>query len=265
MIIIGERLNSSRKSIFEAFKKRDANFILNEAKKQEQAGAHYLDINAAALLEEEIEILSWAIPLIQNKIKIPLCIDTPNLKAMEKALEIHKGKAILNSITGEKEKIKNYIPLIKKFKPRIVALCLNENGLPSSPDKELEIAKRIINELKTNGVSEEDIFIDPLVRPIGTDSNAGLLFLQSLEKIKKEFPKIKTIAGISNISFGLPNRKLLNKIFFIIAYYIGLDAAIIDPLDTELIDSLFSIQAILGKDKYCSDYLKHIRSKKFSS
>ena len=112
MIIIGERLNSSRKSVFEAFKKRNVHFLLEEAKKQKEAGAHFLDINAAALLEEEIDILKWAIPIIQEEINIPLCIDTPNPEAMEKALEIHKGTAILNSITGEEEKIKKYLPLI---------------------------------------------------------------------------------------------------------------------------------------------------------
>ncbi len=265
MIIIGERLNSSRKSVFEAFKKRNVHFLLEEAKKQKEAGAHYLDINAAALLEEEIDILQWAIPIIQEEINIPLCIDTPNPEAMEKALEIHKGTAILNSITGEKGKIEKYLPLIRKFKPKIIALCLDENGLPSSPQEEINITKKIINELKINGVSEEDIFIDPLVRPIGTDSKAGLLFLKSLEGIKKEFPQIKTIAGISNVSFGLPNRKLLNRTLFIIAKYLGLDAAIIDPLDNELIDFLFSTEAILGKDNYCVNYLKHFRRKRDSS
>lgn len=262
MIIIGERLNSSRKPVFEAFKKRDVNFLLEEALKQKEAGAHYLDLNAAAFLEEEIDILQWAIPIIQDKVNIPICIDTPNAEAMEKALEVHKGTAILNSITGEKGKIEKYLPLIKKFRPKIIALCLDENGLPSSPQKEIDVVKKIINELKTNGISEKEVFIDPLVRPIGTDSNAGLLFLKSLEGIKNEFPEIKTIAGISNISFGLPNRKLLNRAFFIIASYIGLDAAIIDPLDEELMDFLFSTQAILGKDNYCSNYLKHFRKKK---
>jgi len=261
MIIIGERLNSSRKSVFEAFKKRNVHFLLEEAKKQKEAGAHYLDINAAALLEEEIDILQWAIPIIQEEINIPLCIDTPNPEAMEKALKAHRGTAILNSITGEKEKIEKYLPLIRKFKPKIIALCLDENGLPISPPEE----KKIISELKVNGVSEEDIFIDPLVRPIGTDSKAGLLFLKSLEGIKKEFPQIKTIAGISNVSFGLPNRKLLNRTLFIIAKYLGLDAAIVDPLDNELIDFLFSTEAILGKDNYCVNYLKHFRSKRDSS
>lgn len=265
MIIIGERLNSSRKLVFNALKSRDSSFILHEALKQKDAGAHYLDLNTAALLEDEIDALLWAIPLIQNEINISLCLDTPNIKAMEKALETHQGKAILNSITGEKDKIRDYLPLIKKFKPKVIALCLDENGLPSSPEKELEIAKRILNEVLSNDIPEEDIFIDPLVRPIGVDSNAGLLFLQSLEKIKQSFPNIKTIAGISNVSFGMPNRKILNRTLFIIANYLGLDAAILDPLDSELMDFLFSIQAISGKDKHCSAYLKYIRNKKITS
>ncbi|MFQ6082396.1 MAG: dihydropteroate synthase [Candidatus Aminicenantia bacterium] len=262
MIIIGERLNSSRKAVLSALKEKNEQFILNEALNQKKAGAHYLDLNTAALLDKEIESLRWAIPLIQKEINIPLCLDTPNPEVIAEALKIHSGQPILNSITGEKEKIKALMPLIKEYQPKVIALCLDDRGLPTQPEAELEIAQKLVEELTNDALAEEDLFIDPLVRPIGTNFQAALLFLKSLEKIKQTFPKINTIAGISNVSFGLPYRKLLNRTFLTIALSHGLDAAILDPLDNEVMASILSSQAILGKDINCSEYIKAVREKK---
>lgn len=261
MIIIGERLNSSRHPVFKAFDQRNERYILDDAKKQKKAGANYIDLNTAALLDKEIQALQWAIPLLQKELSIPISIDTPSHEAMRKGLSLHKGKALLNSLTGEKERIKSFLPLIKEYKPRIIVLCLDDKGIPKTSDKELTIAQRMVELLVNEGVGLGDIFVDPLVRPIGVAPNAANLFLESLEKIKKNLPKIKTIAGISNVSFGLPQRKLLNRTFLILALSKGLDAAILDPLDREIISAIHSAQAFLGKDPFLKKYLNFIRSK----
>jgi len=261
MILIGERLNSSRKSVLEAFQNRDEGFLLDEAKKQEQAGASYIDINAATLLDGEIETLRWAIPLLQREVHIPLSLDTPNPEAIEEALKTHRGRPLLNSLTGEPKCIKVLIPLIRNFKPRVIALCLDENGPPENAGQALFLAEKMVSLLTKEGISSQDIFIDPLVRPIGVNGNAASLFLESLEKIKESFPEIKTIAGLSNVSFGLPQRKLLNRTFLVIALQNGLDAAICDPLDGELQAALAAAQALMGKDPSLKKYLRFIREK----
>jgi len=265
MIIVGERLNSSRKSVIEAMQKRDEKFLLEEAQKQEEAGANFIDLNTASLLEKEVETLTWAIPFLQKELNIPLSIDTPNPEAMREGLKVHKGKALLNSLTYESKRIESLIPLIKEFKPYVIALCLDEKGLPQASEEELSIASKMVNLLEKEGIDREDIFIDPLVRPIAVDQGSGLIFLESLRKIKDNFPEVKTIAGLSNISFGLPNRRLINRTFLVLALQHGLDAAILDPLDKTLLPSLHTAQALLGQDPSLKNYLQEIRKKKLAS
>jgi 5-methyltetrahydrofolate--homocysteine methyltransferase len=199
MIIVGERLNSSRRSILEALNRMDKKYVVDQAKRQENAGASYIDLNTAALLDEEVQTLKWTIPLLQKKLRIPLSIDTPNPEAMEAGLKIHKGQALLNSLSGEANRIKTFLPFIKEYRPRIIVLCLDDEGLPETSDKELSIARKMVNLLDKEGVDHKDIFIDPLVRPIGVDQKAGELFLEALEKVKKNLPSVNTIAGVSNV------------------------------------------------------------------
>jgi cobalamin-dependent methionine synthase I len=260
MIIVGERLNSSRRSVLEALNRKDIKYLIDQAKKQEKVGANYIDLNTAALLDKEVQALRWAIPLLQEELNIPLSVDTPNPEAMEAGLKIHKGQALLNSISGEAKRIKAFLPLIKEYKPRLIVLCLDDEGLPETSDKELSIARKMVNLLDKEGVNHKDIFIDPLVRPIGVDQKAGELFLETLERIKRNLPSVNTIAGVSNVSFGLPRRKLLNRVFLVLAVQKGLDAAILDPLDKEILAATYSSEALLGKDPSLKDYLTFIRS-----
>ena len=262
MIIVGERLNSSRRSVLEALNRKDKIYLVDQAKRQENAGASYIDLNTAALLDKEVQTLKWSIPLLQKELRIPLSIDTPNPEAMEAGLKIHKGQALLNSLSGEANRIKAFLPFIKEYKPRIIVLCLDDEGLPETSDKELSIARKMVDLLDKEGVDHKDIFIDPLVRPIGVDQKAGELFLEALEKVKKNLPSVSTIAGVSNVSFGLPRRKSLNRAFLILALQKGLDAAILDPLDRENLAALRSAEALLGKDPSLKDYLAFIRSSK---
>jgi 5-methyltetrahydrofolate--homocysteine methyltransferase len=261
MIVFGERLNSSRSRVHKALVQKDKSFLIGEALQQQRAGAHYIDLNTATLLDKEIPTLQWIIPLLQEKITIPLSLDTPNPEAMEVGLSLHQGRAVMNSLTGETERIEAYLPLIKKYKPRIIVLCLDSEGLPKTAKKELSIARNMVSLLRQERVSPEDIFVDPLVQPIGVNQMAGQLFLDSLEKITKNLPEVKTIAGISNVSFGLPQRSLMNRTFLIMALQRGLDAAIIDPLDKKLIFSIHSALALLGKDPLLKGYLSFVRKR----
>jgi len=261
MIIIGERLNSSRKSVLDALQCRDREFVCGQARKQEQEGAAYIDINAAALMDGEAEGLCWAIPLLQRDLNIPLSIDTPNPRAMEAALKIHRGRALLNSVTGEKSSLDALLPIIREFKPQVIALCLEETGPPANAGIAVDRAKKLTDVLTGAGLKPEDIFFDPLARPIGVDPESGALFLDSVEKIKREMPHVKTIAGLSNVSFGMPGRRLLNRTFLALAMARGLDAAICDPLDAELQATIHAAAALLGQDPSLKSYLRYSRAK----
>lgn len=261
MIIIGERLNSSRLPVREALEKRDLSFLLEEALRQKMAGADFLDLNAAALADQEIDLLKWAIPLIQEKTDLPLAIDSPHPEALEAGLGLHRGRAVLNSLTLEKTKWPKLIPLIKKYKPLIIALCLGESGLPQTPQQALDFALKMADCLEKEGISPADVFLDPLVRPIGVDYRAGLLFIQSLRLIRDKLPDYRTVAGISNVSFGLPRRSLLNRTLLAMAVEAGLEAALIDPCDHEVMASLRAAEALAGKDPHLKGYLRFIRQK----
>jgi len=261
MIIIGERLNSSRSAVLEALQCRDEEFVREQARKQEQAGAAYIDLNAAALMDGEVDGLCWAIPLLQRELSVPLAIDTPNPKAMAAALKIHKGRALLNSLTGAQSSLDALLPIIREFKPRVIALCLEESGPPTGASIAVGRAEKLMEALARAGVEPEDAFIDPLVRPAGVEAGAGALFLESVEKIKRCLPRVNTIAGLSNVSFGLPQRRLLNRTFLSLAMARGLDAAICDPLDAELQAVIAAARALLGQDPELGDYLRFSRAR----
>lgn len=264
MIIIGERLNSSRASVHDALAGRDETYLIEQARLQERAGASYIDFNASAMLDKELETLRWAIPLLQANVSIPLALDTPDPTAMEAALKLHRGRPLLNSLSGEKAKIESLLPLIKDFKPRVIILCLDDQGLPAEARRALSVAQVMVELLSRQGLGEEDIFIDPLVRPLGVDSGAASLFLESLGIIKKTLSGVKTVAGLSNVSFGLPERRLLNRTFLVLAMEAGLDAAICDPLDKELRAALAAASALLGRDPFLKDFLRFFRGSKES-
>jgi cobalamin-dependent methionine synthase I len=264
MIIIGERLNSSRSAVHDALAGRDETYLVEQARLQERAGASYIDLNTSALLDKELETLRWAIPLLQGNVSIPLALDTPDPQVMEMALKLHRGRPLLNSLTGENAKIESLLPLIKDFKPQVIILCLDDNGLPAEAHQALSVAQRMAELLSRQGLDEEDIFVDPLVRPLGADSGAASLFLESLKIIKKTLSGVKTVAGLSNVSFGLPERGLLNRTLLVLAMEAGLDAAICDPLDKELRAALAAASAVLGRDPFLKDFLRFFRGSKES-
>lgn len=256
MIIVGELINGSREAIAKAVAQRDAKAILDVAQKQVEAGAHLLDINAGTDPDREVEDLLWLVEVVLEELDVPLCIDSPNFQAIEVGLKKARERAaMINSITGETKRLEAFLPLIEACQSQIITLCMDDSGIPETPGGRLEIAVSLVEKLTAHGVQASRIFFDPIIRPVSTDSQAGQIARDTLRLIKKELPGVNTICGLSNISFGLPHRQLLNRNYLTILLAEGLDAAILDPTDGSLMANLSATQALLGKDTHCLNYI----------
>ena len=265
MEIVGEKINTSRKGLERAVRERDAAFIQDLARIQAEAGATYLDVNSGLALypEEEAEDFKWLVPLIQEAVDLPLCIDSARTPAIEAALKLHRGSAMINSVTGDPEKMEAILPLAGQYRCKVIALTSNKQaGIPKTSAERLKIAEAIAKESQKYGVALEDIYFDPLVFSVGTDQGSGLLFLETLREIKRCLGDAKTISGLSNISFGLPKRRLLNQAFLVLALGAGMDAAIMDPTDKAIVALVQATEAVMGRDPYCVGYLKAFRAGK---
>ncbi|MCP4072518.1 MAG: dihydropteroate synthase [Hyphomicrobiales bacterium] len=261
MIIVGERINSTRKTITRAMQEHDSEFILNEAQRQWDAGATYLDVNTAMMRSEESQTMTWVVELIQAEIPEALiAIDSANPAAIEAGFKVHKGRALLNSINMEKDRIKSVVPLIREFRPRVVALTIDDSGVTQEEEKRFELGVRLIELLMDNDVERDDIFIDPLIFPVSAELQAGNVSLNIMGRLKEAYSDVHMICGLSNISFGLPERKLINQVYMVMAMGRGLDGAIIDPLDRRLMANITTARTLLGQDKACRGFLKTYRS-----
>ncbi|HOJ12075.1 MAG TPA: methyltetrahydrofolate cobalamin methyltransferase [Clostridiales bacterium] len=260
MIIIGEKINSTLKAVRPAIENYDIGFIQELAKKQFEAGANFIDVNAGMFHDDEPKRLKWLVETVQEVIGTPFAIDSPNPEAIEEALKVNKnGKPIINSITDEKERYEAILPLILEYNTGVIALCMDDSGMPETVDDRLEVAVRIIGKLTDKGVKPQDIYIDPMIRPIGTGSHYGVVALETIRQVKDKYSDVHIACGLSNISFGLPGRKVLNQAFLIAAMTVGMDGAILDPLDKKLMTYLYATQALLGQDEFCMDYLSKYR------
>lgn len=265
MVIVGERINTSRKSIDPAVRNRDIAFIQQTAKDQAEAGANYIDVNAGTLLSEEPAALEWLVKTVQNAVSLPLCIDSPNAKATEVALSVHQGKALINSISGEKNRFTAMLPLVQKYHTSVIALCMDDEGLQETPEKQLMKASELQKRLLDAGIPEQDIYFDPLVRPISATPESGRLVLETIRLFKSEFSKSHIICGLSNVSYGLPQRKLLNTSFLLMCLAAGLDAAILDPLDKRLMSLLAASKVLLNQDEFAGEYIALARDGKLEA
>lgn len=260
MIIIGEKINSSLKAIRPAMENYDAAAVQDLARRQYEAGAAYIDVNAGMFLEDEPERVEWLVNTVQEAVEAPLAIDSPNPLALESGLKANKnGKPIINSITGERERFNSIMPLVTKYDTAIIALCMDDNGMPETTDERVAIAERLIKNMTGEGVKLEDIYIDPMVRPIGTGSHYGKVAIETIRKVKTAFPGVHIACGLSNVSFGIPARKLINQAFLIAAMAAGMDGAIMDPLDKKLMSFVYATEALMGLDEYCINYLARFR------
>ncbi|CEO88185.1 methyltetrahydrofolate cobalamin methyltransferase [Syntrophaceticus schinkii] len=263
MLVVGELINASRKDIAAAIEAQNKEEIKKVASDQVQAGADFVDVNAGVFVGQEADYLQWLVETVQDAVDTPCCIDSPDPVAIEKALAVHKGTAMINSISLEKERYEALLPLVTGTDLKIVALCMSDEGMPETCDERVKIADKLINSLIQKNVSIGSIYVDPLVQPISTNSTFGLEFLNAIQKIMTSFPGVHTICGLSNISYGLPLRKHINQNFAVMAIAKGLDGLIINPLDKRMMANIIAAETMAGRDNYCMNYLKAYRNKKF--
>ncbi len=260
MIIIGELINASRKAIGAAIEAQDTDAIQQVAKDQSEAGADFIDVNAGIFVGKEPQYLKWLVQTVQEVTDTPCAIDSPDPAAIEAALNVHKGIPMINSISLEKERYDNLMPIVAGTDMKVIALCMSDEGMPQTVDDRLKIAEKLVNGLVQNNVSIENIFVDPLVQPLSVNDLFGLEFLNAIELIMKRFEGVHTACGLSNISYGLPARKFMNQTFMAMAIARGLDGAIVNPLDKKMMASIIAAEALVGKDNFCMDYLKAYRA-----
>ncbi len=261
LLLVGELINTSRGIIRQAVEARNGVVIQNVARAQAQAGAHYIDVNCGNLGKNEEDAMLWLIAQVQEAVDLPLCIDSPNHKALEAGLAALKTSfpPMINSITLEQKRFSSVLPLALKYKAKIVGLCIDDAGIPKILAKKLEVAKKLIDELVSAGIKHSDIYIDPLINPISIDDQSALQALYFNRQLKEKISQVNVICGLSNISYGLPCRTVLNRCFMVQAMTAGMDAFILDPTDRELMGLFFASMALLGRDRYCSQYLKAYR------
>lgn len=258
MLIIGERINATRKTMGEAIRKLDKKFIQDEAVKQVNAGADYIDINCGTDPAGEVESIEWLVKIVEEVVSVPLVIDSSNPVAVKKGLDVCTRKVLINSINYQTAD--TILPLVKQYGSQIVALTLDEGThMPDSAEERLSIAKKIMEKITKYDIAAENVYFDPLVRPISTEPNQAKEFLESIKLIKSTLGA-KTVCGLSNISFGLPNRKLINSTFLAMALVYGLDAAIIDPTDKIMISTIKAGHTLLCQDDFCADYIAAYRN-----
>lgn len=255
-VLIGERINPTGKKRFkQALRENDLNYILNEGISQKEKGVHILDVNVGLPEIDEPEMLKNTVSELQAVIDLPLQIDTSDFTAMEKALRVYNGKPLINSVNGKKESMEAIFPLAKKYGGVIIALTLDENGIPSSSDGRVEIAKKILKTAEKYGINKKDIIFDTLAMTVSTDKNSALVTLESLKRIEEELGCCTSL-GVSNVSFGLPERDIINSIFFALALQNGLSAAIINPFSLEIMKTYKAFCALHGFDDNCEKFIE---------
>ncbi len=256
MILVGEMINTSRRNIAEAVEKRDAEFIGKVARDQAETGAHYIDVNAGTYVDEEVDCLCWLVETVQSEVNLPLCLDSPNPKALSEAIKRHKGEPMINSISLEKDRFHSLLSVVTSRPCKVVALCMAQTSMPRTVEERVSVGSELINKLTDEGIPLGNIYVDPLVQPVSVDTAMGIAALGAIHKIMNDFPGVNTICGLSNVSFGLPERHLINRNFLALCMAYGLSAAILDPTDRKLMATLLAVEMILGRDEYCENFIK---------
>jgi 5-methyltetrahydrofolate corrinoid/iron sulfur protein methyltransferase len=259
MIIIGEKINGTRKAVALAIRERNADFIGNLAKSQVEGGSAFLDVNAGTAPERESEDMSWLVTTIQEVCDAPLCLDSANPKALRAGLDLVTHSPIINSVSGERLRIEGVLPLALEYKTSLILLALDDTGIPNTADGRMKIVDRLVDISMAGGLPEDKLYIDPLVTAISTGTDSALITFETIRKIRLAYPHAHITSGLSNISFGMPLRPLINRTFMAMAVQAGLDSAIADPNDRGLIETMMAAEMLVGKDKYCQNFNRAFR------
>ena len=258
-VMIGERINpTGRKLLSEEMSKGDFSRVEQDTLAQVAAGAQMLDVNAGIPLADEPKILADTIKLVQSLTDVPLSIDSSIVAALQAGLEVYQGKALLNSVTGEEERLEEVLPLVKKYGCAVVAISNDETGISEDPDVRFAVAKKIVDRAKDYGIPSSDIVVDPLVMPIGALNSAGMQVIKLVRRLQEEL-KVNTTCGASNVSFGLPNRNGINAAFLTMAIASGLTSAITNPLHESVMQSVLGADVMMGNDPNCVRWIKRYR------
>ncbi len=260
-ILIGERINPTGKpKLKAALREGDIGYLLLEASREEEAGAHILDVNVGLPDINEAEVMEKAVKELQSVTALPLQLDSADPKTLERAMRIYNGKPLVNSVNGEKEKMDAIFPLVKKYGGTVVALTMDENGIPDTADGRAEIALKIASEAEKYGIKKKDIIVDPLVLAVSADKDSALVTLGAVKRITEL--GFRTVLGVSNISFGLPEREKINSSFFALALENGLSCAIMNPFSASMLDTYHAFRVLHGLDNGCVDYISYADSTK---
>ena len=258
-VMIGERINpTGRKLLAAEMAAGDYTRVISDALAQVEAGAQMLDVNAGIPLADEPAILAEAIKRVQEVTDVPLSIDSSIVAALESGLAVYKGKALVNSVTGEEERLEAVLPLVKKYGAAVVAISNDETGISEDPDVRFEVAKKIVQRAADYGIPKEDIVVDPLVMPVGALNDAGAKLIHLLRRLREEL-KVNTTCGASNFSFGLPNRRGLAAAFMPMAIGAGMTSAIMNPLHAEDIQAILGADVMMGHDPNCAAWIRKYR------
>jgi len=254
MIVIGEKINGSIPSAGKAIAARDEAWIRNLAKIQSEANADYIDC-CASVDEGELETMKWLIDLIQDECDTPICIDSPNPQVCVDAIPFCKKVGLINSVSLEGNKIDIVFPVIKDTKWGCVALLCDDKGIPKTAERRIEIFKEILKKAEEYGIAPDRLYIDPLVETLGTNTASLNTFVEVCKAIKEICEDVHITSGLSNISFGLPVRKMINQAFMVLAMNAGMDSAIVDPTNRDMMGTIYATDALLDNDFYCMEYI----------
>jgi 5-methyltetrahydrofolate--homocysteine methyltransferase len=260
MLIIGERINTSRKAVNEAVEKRDAVFVAADVQRQVKAGADYIDVNAGSRIASEIEDMKWLVEIIEAAVDVPLTLDSPDPKVLQAIVPKVKKRPMINSTTAESNRFEAMKAVLQERECDIVALCMDDRGIPKTVEEALRNASFLVQNLTQLGIPLERIHLDPLIQPIGVNKDNGILAVETIRSLHREFPGVRTICGLSNVSFGLPNRFLVNRLFMVLCTGAGLTGAIVDPLDQKMMTHILVAETLMGQDDFCLQYLKANRA-----
>lgn len=264
MLTIGERINTVRQQVLRAYQQKDSEYIRRQAIRQVQAGANIIDVNAGTGIDSEPSDMAWAVKIIQDAVDVPLCIDSPNPKTLRAGFEACRDKknAWANSMTLEKDRMDAILPLVKEYGCPLVALCMDENGVPETAAARVELAKKITDIVDRYGIPLDRLYLDVLIEPVSVRADRGLLCLETIRGIKSALPQAKTVICLSAVSFGLPERRLINRTYLPLLMYEGIDAIILDVLDNRLMASMRAAHTLLDTDDGCLDYIRAHRQGK---
>jgi len=260
MKIIGEKINGTRKQVAAAIASRDAGVIRSLALDQAEAGADWLDVNAGTHPEREPEDLAWLVRIVQEAVEVPLCLDSANPKALAAALKEVKRAPMINSISGELERLNGVLPLVAAHGCEVIALAMDARGIPATADARLEVVQHLFEATRRAGVRDDKVYVDPLATAVATDTEAARITLAAARAVRAQFPQAHVLLALSNVSFGLPARALVNRTFLTLALAAGVDAAIVDPTQREFKATLVATELLLGEDKHCLKYTRAFRA-----